>query len=69
MFEAFVFHVRQAAERAGVKWSTDCTAELEADREELERRFVKAAERVAALEARVDELANLGRAAKARRRR
>lgn len=48
MLGSWVYHIRQAAKAAGVRWSSDCDAELEGDREELERRLVAAEEQAAA---------------------
>lgn len=56
MLEAILHHVRQAAQRAGVNWSSDCDAELQAEAEDIERRFTTHRERLDDLEARIEKL-------------
>ena len=49
MLTTFVHHIRQAAIAAGVNWENDCTAELESDRDELQRRIERIEATVARL--------------------
>ena len=49
-----MYHVRQAAIAAGVKWSSDCDAELERVTETIERRFERFEQQVTSLTERGD---------------
>ncbi len=54
MINTLIHHIRHAAKAAGVRWSADCDAELQAEQEALEARFEQLEAQVRALQERLD---------------